>query len=183
MACNRLALALDELIIEGVPTTASFHRLAVDHPAFRAAKHATSSVEREWDLSSLTPAVPRSEVAAQRYREELVTVEVDDRRFDVRVLSPARSRGTARRPIGSARGGASSTGNTGEVLAPMQGTIIAYAVESGAHVEVGDPIVTLEAMKMENTLRAQIAGTVSMNGVAAGTVVQPGALLATIVPD
>jgi biotin carboxyl carrier protein len=38
-------------------------------------------------------------------------------------------------------------------------------------------------MKMENTLRAQVAGNVSETGVAAGTVVQPGALLAVIVPD
>jgi acetyl-CoA/propionyl-CoA carboxylase biotin carboxyl carrier protein len=183
MACNRLALALDELIIEGVPTTASFHRLAVDHPVFRAAQHATSSVEREWDLSALAPAAPEAQAAAQRFKEELVTVEVDDRRFDVRVLSRTRSRGAGRRPIGSARSGATSTGNTGEVLAPMQGTIIGYAVDPGARVEVGDAIVTLEAMKMENTLRAQVAGTVSATGVAAGTVVQPGALLATIVPD
>ncbi len=183
MACNRLALALDELVIEGVPTTTPFHRLAVDHPVFRAAKHATSSVEREWDLSGLTPVPPAPERSPQRFREEIVTVEVDDRRFDVRVLSPTRSRGAARRPIGPARGGGTTTGNTGEVLAPMQGTIIGYAVESGAHVDVGDAIVTLEAMKMENTLRAQVAGTVSATGVAAGTVVQPGALLATIVPD
>jgi len=183
MACNRLALALDELVIEGVPTTASFHRLAVDHPAFRAVEHATSSVEREWDLSSLTPAAPGVESAVDRQRVEIVTVEVDDRRFDVRVLSRVPSRRAGRRPIGQARGGASPSGSTGEVLAPMQGTIIGYAVEPGAHVEVGDPVVTLEAMKMENTLRAQVAGTVGATGVAPGTVVQPGALLATILPD
>ena len=183
LACNRLGLALDGLVIEGVPTTVPFHRLAVDHPSFRAAEHATSSVEREWDLSSLTPAEPGIEAATDRYREELVTVEVDDRRFDVRVLTrTAPQRGT-RRPIGSARGGAATTGSSGEVLAPMQGTIIGYAVEAGAHVEAGDAIVTLEAMKMENTLRAQVTGTVTATGVAPGTVVQPGALLATIEPD
>jgi len=184
LACNRLGVALDALVIEGVPTTASFHRLAVDHPAFRAVEHATSSVEREWDLSSLTPAGPGIEAATQRDHEEVVTVEVDGRRFDVRVVSRAASSRATRRPIGSARGGAgSSGGSSGEVVAPMQGTIIGYAVEPGAHVEVGDAIVTLEAMKMENTLRATVAGTVSSTGVAPGTVVQPGALLATIVPD
>jgi biotin carboxyl carrier protein len=65
----------------------------------------------------------------------------------------------------------------------MQGTVIGYAVEPGARVAEGDPIVTLEAMKMENTLRAPIAGTVSSTGTTPGTVVQPGALLAVIAPD
>ena len=183
LACNRLGVALDELVIEGVPTTAPFHRLAVDHPAFRAAEHATSSVEREWDLSSLTPAALSPEGPTDRFRSEVVTVEVDARRFDVRVLSRIQSSRATRRPIGSARGGAATSGSSGEILAPMQGTIIGYAVEPGARVAPGDPIVTLEAMKMENTLRATVAGTVSATGVAPGTVVQPGALLATIVPD
>jgi acetyl-CoA/propionyl-CoA carboxylase, biotin carboxylase, biotin carboxyl carrier protein len=183
LACNRLGAALDALVIEGVPTTASFHRLAVDHPSFRAVEHATSSVEREWDLSSLAPAGPGVEAAAERRRQEVVTVEVDGRRFDVRVVSRVATSRASRRPIGPARGGAVTGGASGEVVAPMQGTIIGYAVEPGAHVEVGDPIVTLEAMKMENTLRATVAGTVGATGVAPGTVVQPGALLATIVPD
>jgi len=184
IACNRIGLALDALTIEGVPTTVPFHRLAVDHPAFRAVEHATSSVEREWDLSSLTPSpAPSAGPTTDRVREEVVTVEVDDRRFDVRVLTQVRSARPNRRPIGSARGGAATTAGSGDVLAPMQGTIIGYAVDPGARVEIGDPVVTLEAMKMENTLRAQIAGTVTATGVAPGTVVQPGALLATIVPD
>ena len=65
----------------------------------------------------------------------------------------------------------------------MQGTVVGYAVEPGARVAVGDPVVMLEAMKMENTLRATIAGTVTSTGTAPGTVVQPGALLAVITPD
>jgi acetyl-CoA/propionyl-CoA carboxylase biotin carboxyl carrier protein len=184
LACSRLAVALDDLVIEGVPTTASFHRLAVDHPSFRAAEHATSSVEREWDLSSLTPAEPALDTAPDRHREDVVTVEVDGRRFDVRVVTRVATSRAGRRPIRSARGGAATAGgSSGEILAPMQGTIIGYSVEPGARVAVGDAIVTLEAMKMENTLRATVAGTVSATGVAPGTVVQPGALLATIVPD
>ena len=55
-ACRRLGIALEGLTVDGVPTTIPFHRLAVAHPAFLAADHATSSVEREWDLSTLTPA-------------------------------------------------------------------------------------------------------------------------------
>jgi acetyl-CoA/propionyl-CoA carboxylase, biotin carboxylase, biotin carboxyl carrier protein len=175
-ACSRMRAALDELVVEGVPTTIPFHRLALAHPQFLAAAHATSSVEREWDLSGMERSAP-SGGAPRQQRSERVVVEVDDRRFEVNVVTetdaPAPRRGTSRRGVPS--------GN-GELLAPMQGTIIGYAVTPGQQVDEGDPVVTLEAMKMENTLRAPCSGTVLSTGVAPGTVVQPGTLLATITP-
>ena len=183
-ACRRLGIALEGLTVDGVPTTIPFHRLAVAHPAFLAAEHATSSVEREWDLSTLTPAdtaVDRG--APDRHREELLTVELDGRRFDVRVHSPIRSTHPLRRASSATSRASAGNAASGDVLAPMQGTVIGYAVEPGARVAVGDPVVMLEAMKMENTLRATIAGTVASTGTAPGTVVQPGALLAVITPD
>ena len=183
-ACRRLGIALEGLTVDGVPTTIPFHRLAVAHPAFLAAEHATSSVEREWDLSTLTPAdtaVDRG--APDRHREELLTIELDGRRFDVRVRSPIRSTHPLRRASRATSRASAGNADSGDVLAPMQGTVIGYAVEPGARVAVGDPVVMLEAMKMENTLRATIAGTVASTGTAPGTVVQPGALLAVITPD
>jgi acetyl-CoA/propionyl-CoA carboxylase biotin carboxyl carrier protein len=180
-ACGRMRAALDELVVEGVPTTVPFHRLALRHPMFLSAAHATSSVEREWDLSELVPAPINADIAAgDRRRQELVTVEVNDRRFDVRVFTTVRSARPLRR---RAPGASTSSAAGGDLLAPMQGTIIGYAVEPGARVNAGDPIVTLEAMKMENTLRAPAAGTVIETGVAPGTVVQPGALLARLELD
>ena len=174
-ACARMRAALDDLVIEGVPTTIAFHRVALEHPQFLAAEHATSSVEREWDLSGIERAVTPAGAAA-RHLTERVVVEVDERRFAVDVtrttesIAPARG---ARRTKGASNG-------AGELLAPMQGTIIGYAVTPGQQVTEGDPIVTLEAMKMENTLRAPCSGTVVATGVAPGTVVQSGTLLATI---
>jgi len=184
-ACRRLALALEEIVVDGVPTTIPFHRLAVTQPDFLAAKHSTASVEREWDLSGMVTsdegASDRGVSGAAR-REERVTVELDGRRFEVRVHTEIPSSSVPRR---ARRDGARgpNTNSTGELVAPMQGTVIGYAVEPGARVAEGDPIVTLEAMKMENTLRAPIAGTVSSTGTTPGTVVQPGALLAVIAPD
>jgi len=181
-ACRRLGLALEGLVVDGVPTTIPFHVLAVAHPAFLAAEHATSSVEREWDLSSLAATAPvREDHAPERRREDLLTVELNGRRFAVRVHSPVRSARPLRR---ASRTTASAVnGTAGELHAPMQGTVIGYAVEPGARVTEGDPVVTLEAMKMENTLRAPVTGTVTSTGTAPGTVVQPGALLAVIEPD
>ena len=183
-ACRRLGVALDELVVEGVPTTIPFHRMAVAHPAFLAVAHATSSVEREWDLRELGPSDPVVRGAARRLAEQQVIVELDGRRFDVRVHTPSRGPARTRRAArAGGEGGNSADGGTGEVLAPMQGTVIGYAVALGAHVEEGDPIVTLEAMKMENTLRAPATGTVAAIGAAPGTVVQPGTLLAVVDPD
>jgi acetyl-CoA/propionyl-CoA carboxylase biotin carboxyl carrier protein len=181
-ACRRLGLALDELVVEGVPTTVPFHRLAVAHPDFLAARHATSSVEREWDLTALQPQAGPDSSSGGTHRDERVVVELDGRRFEVRVHTEVRG-APPRRRARSAGSSAASAAASGEVLAPMQGTVIGYAVEPGRRVAEGDPVVTLEAMKMENTLRAPIAGTVSSTGTTPGTVVQPGALLAVIEPD
>jgi acetyl-CoA/propionyl-CoA carboxylase, biotin carboxylase, biotin carboxyl carrier protein len=177
-ACARMRAALDELLVEGVPTTAAFHRLALTHPQFLAAEHATSSVEREWDLSGVERAEPATGSAPRRQTERVV-VEVDERRFAVDVTTTS----AAPTPRRGTRRDAWSAGASGELLAPMQGTIIGYSVAPGQQVAEGDPIVTLEAMKMENTLRAPCAGTVLSTGVAPGTVVQPGTLLATITPS
>ena len=181
-ARRRLGAALDELVVEGVPTTVPFHRVAVAHPQFAAAEHATSSVEREWDLTALTPAVgtPDAEDTAER-RTEDVTVEVDGRRFEVRVVTAAPS-GTGARRRRPGRDRATATAATGELRAPMQGTVIRYDVTTGQRVAAGDPVVTLEAMKMENTLRAPVDGTVTMADVAPGSVVDPGTVLAVITP-
>ena len=182
-ACRRLGAALDELEVKGVPTTVPFHRLAVTHPDFIAARHATSSVEREWDLSTLLPHEDTEMViAGEGHREEQVTVELDGRRFEVRVHTRTSARPRSRRST-ARPDAATGSGGSGEVLAPMQGTVIGYAVEPGARVAEGDPIVTIEAMKMENTLRSPVSGTVSSTGTTPGTVVQPGALLAVIDPD
>jgi acetyl-CoA/propionyl-CoA carboxylase biotin carboxyl carrier protein len=62
----------------------------------------------------------------------------------------------------------------------MQGTIVKVSVEVGAQVAIGDPIVVLEAMKMENQITAEKAGTVAKVNVAAGDTVGAGDVLAVI---
>jgi acetyl-CoA/propionyl-CoA carboxylase, biotin carboxylase, biotin carboxyl carrier protein len=54
----RMLRALDELEVEGVPSTVPFHRLAMAHEQFAAGEHSTVSVETEWDLSGLAPHGP-----------------------------------------------------------------------------------------------------------------------------
>ncbi|MBI3700514.1 MAG: acetyl/propionyl/methylcrotonyl-CoA carboxylase subunit alpha [Afipia sp.] len=68
------------------------------------------------------------------------------------------------------------------VVAPLPGTVVALLVESGATVEKGAPILTLEVMKMEQTLRAPFAGTVKQLKCKVGDIVQEGVELAEIEP-
>jgi len=182
----RMSRALDELVIEGLPTTVPFHRLAMNHPQFAAAEHATSSVEREWDLSSLELQGfgPSDGHGPDAGRE--VTVEVDGRRVAVRLFGDLPAGGAAPAPSVAPRrrrGGAAAAvvvATSEDLVAPMQGTVIEVSVEVGSVVAEGDTLLVLEAMKMENAVKAHRAGVVSSLPVSAGDVVQPGAVLARI---
>lgn len=70
----------------------------------------------------------------------------------------------------------------GTLTSPMPGTVIALSVADGDRVEAGDPVLVVEAMKMEHTLRAATAGVVEYH-VAAGAQVSTEVPLATVVPD
>ncbi|MFJ2664785.1 acetyl/propionyl/methylcrotonyl-CoA carboxylase subunit alpha [Nocardia fluminea] len=61
----------------------------------------------------------------------------------------------------SVRGDAAHVGDA-EIRSPMPGSVIAAPVENGATVAVGDPVVVIEAMKMEHALTAPVAGTVEV---------------------
>ena len=68
----------------------------------------------------------------------------------------------------------------GTILAPMPGILLRYAVEEGQIVKAGDPVVVLEAMKMENSLPAAIDGTVKSLPLNEGAAVVKDAVLAVI---
>ena len=68
------------------------------------------------------------------------------------------------------------------VRSPMPGTVVAVAVADGDRVAAGDPLLSVEAMKMEHQLRAPVAGTVSL-GLRPGDLVKADQVLATVTPD
>ncbi len=82
--------------------------------------------------------------------------------------------GEASRAAG--RGG----GGSGLVTAPMPGKVIAVLVAAGDAVEAGQPLVLVEAMKMETTLTAEIAGRVQKVGATPGQLVEAGQVLVEI---
>ena len=80
------------------------------------------------------------------------------------------------------RGGKAAAGsaNPGEIAAPMPGKIIKVMVAPGTAVEAGQVVIVMEAMKMEYTLKAAGAGTVSTISCEAGEQVPLGKILAKL---
>ena len=78
------------------------------------------------------------------------------------------------------RGGVAAKGGTQTITAPLPGKITHVAVAAGDHVERGDTLVVIEAMKMENEFKAAAAGTVAEVRVQPGQPVNPGDILVII---
>jgi pyruvate carboxylase subunit B len=84
------------------------------------------------------------------------------------------------RQIQALTGRRAAAPHTGAVLAPMPGLVVRVEVAVGDRVGPGAGLVVVEAMKMENELRAPRAGVVTAVHVAAGAAVEKGALLVTL---
>lgn len=82
--------------------------------------------------------------------------------------------------LASALGDAGGVGGIEEILSAMPGVIRKVLVEPGQTVEAGQPILILEAMKMENEVESPIAGTVASIEISPGDTVATGALLARV---
>jgi acetyl-CoA/propionyl-CoA carboxylase biotin carboxyl carrier protein len=180
----RTVRALNELVVEGVATTAPADLAILQHPDFRAVTHSTKWVEERLDLSHLeAPARPPAGTDAQQLVERRATVEVNGKRFDVKMWVPdapvvavgASGAPAAKKPAraGGSHGSGAGTGS-GDVVVPMQGTIIKVLVEVGHAVEAGQAVVVLEAMKMENQITAEKSGTVKEVRVKPGDTVGAG---------
>ena len=81
---------------------------------------------------------------------------------------------------GEAAAGGHETVGSGTVTAPMPGKIVSVLVAEGDAVVVGQPLVVLEAMKMETTLAAEVAGRVRAVRAVAGATVAAGDVLVEI---
>jgi acetyl-CoA/propionyl-CoA carboxylase biotin carboxyl carrier protein len=108
-------------------------------------------------------------------------VEVDGKRFDVRLHEPEPPWAElARRRRERVRTGAGGAAGSEAVVSPMQGTVLSVDVAEGEEVEAGRVICVVEAMKMENDVRAHRAGTVGELAVAPGQQVTSGQLICVI---
>jgi acetyl-CoA/propionyl-CoA carboxylase biotin carboxyl carrier protein len=185
-AIARTITALREMRVSGVATTIPADIAILEHPDFAAVEHSTKWVEQTLDLSgvSAAPAAP-PEGESEPLVERTTTIEVNGRRFAVRMWGPETVGVAAAAPKRAKRagGGSSSGGGSGQVTVPMQGTIVKVLVEVGQAVEAGQAVVVLEAMKMENQISADVSGTIAEVKVSAGDTVGGGDTVVVITPN
>jgi acetyl-CoA/propionyl-CoA carboxylase, biotin carboxylase, biotin carboxyl carrier protein len=184
----RMLRALDELVVEGVTTLAGFHRALLVHPCFVDATTCHGLVESEelaqqsQKLSHQATTVPRA--SDGRLRERVVELELDGRRYDVKVLEPEPPHAElARRRRERAGGGGHHAAAREAVVSPMQGTVLAVEVAEGDEVSAGQVICVVEAMKMENEITSHRQGTVGELSVVAGEPVTTGQVICVVAQE
>ena len=180
-ARRRMLRALSEYQIEGIKTTIPFHRLMLADERFASGDYHTGTVEREMDLSVLKEeAEPKPKAGEPLIAARQLGVEVNGKRFDVRIRESLEETARPKKPKPPERAASVGGGGSEELVAPMQGTIVKVLVEKGGTVKAGDAICVLEAMKMENSILAHTEGTVEELKVTAGQSVETGATIAII---
>jgi acetyl-CoA/propionyl-CoA carboxylase, biotin carboxylase, biotin carboxyl carrier protein len=162
-ARRRMLRALDEYVVEGVDTSIPAHRLLLLESSFVEGTHTTRTVE---DSGVLDPLTQHPE---QPHEQETVLLVGG---HPVRLWNPAMA------PWAAAAVRATAPG--GDVVAPMQGTILEVLVDTGQGVRAGQPLLVFETMKMEATISAPTSGIVTKLRVGAGEVVGSGQVLAVI---
>jgi acetyl-CoA/propionyl-CoA carboxylase, biotin carboxylase, biotin carboxyl carrier protein len=193
-ATARMLRALDEFEIGGVTTLIPFHKALLRSEQWRRGETCRDLVEDTKWLKSLAPSepapVPGGDEQEPEKLERDYTVEVNDRRFSVKVIGPPPAAGfaaagsnstgvrkTSRRERSSS---ASANGASGTLVAPVQGIVLKVAVVKGQEVEAGAVVCVIEAMKMENEITAPIAGKIEELNVTEGGSIATGDPIALI---
>ena len=194
-ATARMLRALGEYEVGGVTTLIPFHQALLSTKQWRNGETCRDLVEDMKWLKSLAPEAPAAAAPAEEEPAEKVerdyTVEVDSRRFTVKVIGPppigggvsAGSNSASSRPAPRREraGGASANGTAGgAVVSPLQGTVLRVDVEKGQEVEAGAVVCVIEAMKMENEITAPVSGKVEELSVSAGAAITTGDAIAVI---
>lgn len=193
-ALQRSRRALEEMVVEGIPTVIPFDLAVVTDPAFAPAegpfKVHTRWIETEFanNIPAWTPTGTGAEEADAGERQRVV-VEVGGKRLEVVLpatlgsvssFSSTGAKGAKAKKRSRSAGATAAVAGGNALTSPMQGTIVKVAVAAGDVVAEGDLIVVLEAMKMEQPLTAHKAGTIHGLVAKAGETVSAGAVIATI---
>ncbi len=184
-ALERSRRALDEFVVDGMPTVIPFHRAVVSDPAYVGDDEGfsvyTTWIETDFD-NQITPYAGDSADAEEPAERQRVTVEVGGRRLEVVIPGglgglAGGTGAAARKPRRSAGKSTGAAASGDSVTSPMQGTIVKVAVTEGQEVAEGDVVVVMEAMKMEQPIKAHQAGTVTGLQAEVGATVTQGAVI------
>jgi len=189
-AIERSRRALSEFEVDGMPTVIPFHKAVLEDPAYVGASNPsgegsfdvyTQWIETEFD-NQIQPYSGDAAEAEEAGERQTVVVEVGGKRLEV--VIPAGLGGLAAGPAAGAKkpkraagkkAGAAASGDA--VTSPMQGTVVKVVAEEGATVAEGDTVVVIEAMKMEQPLKAHKAGTVTGLTAEVGATVTNGQVI------
>ncbi len=188
-AVERARRALAEFEVDGIATALTFHRAVMDDPDFTPPGDEPFKVHTRWIETEFNNTIPpyagtAGDLVEPESRESVV-VEVGGKRLEVTLPSGLAAVGGAATPAKGATprraGKKSATAASGDsVTAPMQGTIVKVGVIEGQHVEAGELVIVLEAMKMEQPLNAHRAGTITGLSAEVGQTVTSGTVLLEI---
>lgn len=183
-ALRRSARALSEYTVEGLPTVIPFDQAVVADPAFAAEDGNfdvyTKWIEEEWDNQLPAHDDSTDAEAAEAEPSQVHTVEIDGRRIEVALPASFGANGTPRKKKKRKGSSAKAAVSGDAVTSPMQGTVIKVNVEEGQEVTEGEVLLVLEAMKMENPVKAHKAGTVTGLAVETGASTTKGSVLLEI---
>ncbi len=173
---ERAKRAISEFKVDGLATVIGFHSAILEDPAFtKNFSVYTSYIENEFKNNISAFKNSQKPTETHLVPEFLVT-EVNGKRFEIMVHAP--------KPIVKRHRAkqAMAGGNNGDgLVTPMQGTVVKINVEEGELVKVGDLIIVLEAMKMEQPLTAHKSGIITNLTAVIGSTISSGTSLCEII--
>ena len=188
-ARRRMLRALEEFVVEGPATLVGFHRALLSTPCFIAGETCAGIVESQ-ELAKRTEELDQLSHAKTRLAsspdgrtgeldQQLIAVELDGRRHEVRLVAPPPPWSElARRHRERSKGLAASDSDA--VSSPIQGVVLSVGVTEGKSIEAGSLICIVEAMKMENEIVSHRSGVVTRLGVVPGQQVASGEQICVI---
>lgn len=178
-AIRRAKQALEEFDIRGVRTVLPFHKDMISSEALTGD---SLDVYTDWVDHHYSPSAQHEVSDIEHLYDEraTVTIEIDGRLhtigYPAALLGAGGGAGSSdpsANPSGSA-GFAAGGSSAGAVTTKYEATIVQWLVADGDTVQEGDPVATIEAMKMESTLKAPRGGQIAL-GAAAGERVKANA--------
>ncbi len=189
-AIARLRRAIDEYVIEGVPTTLPLLRALCDYPPVLDATYGTATLEpfAATHFAGKTNGEVHAAPAEQPEAPPVIRVEINDRMYRVRLLDVPNGRTAAASSSTVAKGAprraaskkASAASHGDDIISPMHGVVVEIKVKPGDAIEERQVVAVVEAMKMMNEIRAHRAGTVAAVHAKAGATVEANSRLVSL---
>jgi acetyl-CoA/propionyl-CoA carboxylase biotin carboxyl carrier protein len=186
-ATARMIRALKEYQLEGVKSLIPFHIGLLGTEQWANGETCRELIaDKKWLKQFAQEKPPAAEEEEEPKETRSYAVEVSGRKFDVTVIGAAMGTNGAAPAAGArkapkrAKKGGGGGGAPGELVSPIQGTVLKVVVEKGASVDEGALICVIEAMKMENEITAPASGTVEELNVSEGGSIATGDTIAVI---